>query len=257
MKQYLRYLILGILLLSALSVAVFVFVANDDARVSAVGTLSSIVSILSSLLLFGISLFAYQKFNSSQRTIDKKAEKVFELLRLLREIRLTAVHSISDVEHSESFNIRPLNIKKPKEPLAKSIFNDKSKEDNPQYFDESMLGVYKDLISLSEDIFMPKSISKKIQDGFDIEGIFSISTTPYEDVKNYELVIYADRVRESKLSLYTSVLNGRPTPKKVLSSFNSKPVNVDKFIGDIRSVNKLARKWIKENSPYTIDDLNI
>lgn len=258
MKRFFKPLAIGVAVLSALSAASFCFIAGNEEMVSGVGVLSNIVSIISAALLFGISLLAYQKFNASQQTTDKKAEKVFELIRCLQEIRLSATYNTSKASSNLVFNIHPVSIKKLNESINKRVFNDKSKEDSPHYFDESVLSVYQDLISLSEDIFMPKIISKMIQDSFDIEGIFSIETIPYADVNNSELVVYANRIRNSKLSLYVNVLEDTgDTPEKVLRNFNDRPVSADKFIEDIQSINKLALKWIKDNSPYVTNDLNI
>lgn len=258
MKRFFKPLIVGIVIISILSGSALYLISKNEALASYVGTLSNVVSILSAILLFGVSLLAYQKFNASQQTTDKKAEKVFELIQCLQEIRLTAIYTVSPGRSNSVFDIRPVSDKKVEKPINKMIFRDKSKENNPHYFDESVTNVYQDLVTLSEDIFMPKNIAEKIRSSFDIEGMFSINTKPYKDVNNYELVIYARRTRNSNLSLYSNLIEDPVvTPQKVITDFNSKPVDANKLIKDIRSINKLAHKWIKENSPYVISDLNV
>ena len=258
MKRFFKPLVVGVVILSILSAGALYLIGGNEAIASNVSVLSNVVSVLSAVLLFGISLLAYQKFNASQQTTDKKAEKVFELIQCLQEIRLTAVYNVSPSRSNSVFDIRPVSDKKTKKSVNEAIFKDKSKEKSPHYFDRSVLNIYQELVTLSEDIFMPKNISKKIQNNFDIEGMFSIETKPYADVNNNELVIYAQKTRNSNLALYTNLLEDPSVaPEKVISSFNNAPVSADKLIKDIRSINKLAFKWIKENSPYVINDLNI
>ncbi|MFZ3009930.1 MAG: hypothetical protein WA030_02845 [Candidatus Microsaccharimonas sp.] len=221
-------------------------------------TVSSVSGVATAILLFGITWTLHQHFSASQQTMDKKGERVLQLVELLQNVQLEIRYDEKQ-GHGYTYGLRPVAEK-----LEKSV-NDytikrKTKVVNKHYFDESVIELYQELSVLAENIFMPKSISKVILDELDMKSLFALDGIDRKEVQYYDLVVYAQKVPRSNFSHFEEIVEKRHSRKlsdKVVSSYNDAPVSIDALILSIRLINEAAMSWLKKNSPYSINDLNI
>ena len=221
-------------------------------------TVSSVAGTATAILLFGITWSLHQHFSASQQTIDKKANKVLDLVALLQNIQLEIRYDEKQ-GYGYTYGLRPAVDK-----LTKSVneytIKDKNSVTNKHYFDESVIQIYQELSRLAENIFMPKNISKLILDELDMKSMFALDGVNRKNVKYYDLVIYAKKVPRSNFSHFEEILEEKDSSKpsdKVVSSYNDSPVSADQLIGSLYSIHECAMAWLEKNSPYVIDDLNI
>lgn len=220
-------------------------------------TLTSVASLLTSILLFSAVWTLHQRYNASQQTIDKKSEKVLGLVQLLQSVSLTIRYFQEKPElGNEIFNIRPTRDKQ-KKTINDSIFGNKDIK-NRHYFHQDVMELYGEIVAQSTDIFMPASIAKIIRDRFDIKDMFAMETEELKNIKNNDLIIYASRIPDSKMALYVNMIdNPQETAKKVVARYNNVFVSADNIITSLCDIHREATKWLKKNSPYVLDDLNI
>lgn len=217
-------------------------------------TMASIASLLTSLLLFGAAWTLHQKYSGSQQVIDRKTEKVLDLIRLLQSVSLTVQYYKEKPENSnEVFNIKPIKDKGINEAILgyKNI-------NNKHYFHESVMELYQDIITQSTDIFIPTAIVDIVREKLDVESMFSIELQEYKNVQKNDFIVFVRKISNSKIAMYSDMIeNPHEKPQKVVSKYNGIDVSIDTLMQNIRDIQKEATKWLKKNSPYVLDDLNI
>lgn len=107
---------------------------------------------------------------------------------------------------------------------------------------------------------MPRSISKVILDELDMKSLFALDGIDREEVQYYDLVVYAQKIPRSNFSHFEEIVKGKSSRRRsdnLVSSYNDSPVSIDALVSSIRLINEAAMLWLKKNSPYSINDLNI
>lgn len=250
--------ILVAFIMAAVIVALAWFIDNEyEDDFMSLQTVASVASLLTSLLLFGAAWTLHQKYSGSQQVIDKKTEKVLDLIRLLQSVSLTVQYYKEKPENSnEVFNIKPITDKQDKG-INEAILGDKNIK-NKHYFHESVMELYQDIITQSTDIFTPTTIADIVREKLDIENMFSIEPQEYKNVQKNDFVVFVRKISNSKTAMYSDMLeNPHEKPQKVVSKYNGVDVSVDTLMQNIRDIHKEATKWLKKNSPYVLDDLSI
>jgi hypothetical protein len=241
-----------LLAITATIVTFFVDYLYEDKYLS-LETLNSVISITTALLLFGIAWTVHQRYNASQQSIDKKADKVYGLIASLQSVSLTILHNeVGQKKEKNIFNIRPTRTKQ-----HTRIDEILSLKNNKHYFHPNILDIYEDLVAQSTDIFMPVHIANEIKDKFDITNMFSIDVENY-DIKKHDTIVCASKVPRSRISLYTDTIKNRQqVPKKVITKYNGNDVCADDLIKKLYEIHEKSVEWLKKNARYAFDDLNI
>lgn len=221
-------------------------------------TVSSVASVATAILLFGVTWSVYQHFSASQQIMDKKAECVLELVGLLQNVQLEICYE-EKPGYGYTYGLRPV-AEKLKKSVNDYAIKGKAKIVNRHYFDESVIVLYQELSGLAENIFMPKNISKVILNELDMKSLFALDGIDRKEVQYYDLVVYAQKVPRSNFSHFEEIIkeggNGKRSDKLV-SSYNDSPVSIDALVSSVRLIDEAAMFWLKKNSPYSINDLNI
>jgi hypothetical protein len=205
---------------------------------------ANIVTIITGLILFSLSVIVYKRFTGSQAILDKQADACIDLIK-----EISGIQFISNVYDNEVLkSTLVLNVFKDLDDILETphFVSLKSISDY-QYFDSSVIGLFKRLSSNSADPFIPKKVAECILNTaskypyFYYKGSIAIKahgfffTVPSEDAIHLQIIETGDWQTKGYI----------------------KGLKVNLILSDLRIIYKSTYDWLEKNNKEIFNELNI
>ena len=226
------------LLFTVVALAIAIFIDNFiELPWISVQTLTNVTTVLSSVILLAVGLKLYRKFSGTQAILDKQTVTVIKLMGILSGARFAARRVQGDGDsHASLINLKiddyKSHIKRSNEAMPGMGFDFNSVN---QYFGMSIISYLEQLQDIREDVYLPRSIARQLQDDFGIPAQASID-------------------RDSVEGTYLEFgLMGHDWTDQLLWRTG----DIIAVMGRMKEVYNSADSWLEKNNPEIYDTLNI
>jgi len=243
--------LIWIVILCAAGCLLVAYLIDDIVELAgpSLATLSAVVTIFTSIIVFAAGIALYQKFSGSQTLVDKQTEKTIELLTFLNTLNFSVEVISTDLKMSV-FNLHIVGYKKRRVSFIKSSVDVRTFKN---VFNYRMFSMAQKLGDFARDPYLPRAIATTISKH--IEYSSASALVPPKDelfVVNVQgqfaaippEVIHEDgSVSEDFASLYEHV--------------DGEDFSLEELMYKLEVIYNTSFGWLSRNNPTISSTLNI
>ena len=243
--------LIWIVIISATGCLVVAYLIDNviELKGLSLSTLSSVVAIFTSVIVFASGIVIYQKFNGSQALVDKQTEKTIELLTFLNTLTISVDVNSSDLQKS----IYNLHVVDYKERRASFIGSKIDVRTFKNVFNYRMFGMTQKLVEFAGDPYLPKSIAATISMHIEYNSA-SVLVPPKDklfvvDVQG-QFVANPPESIDDDGSIYRDFVS-------LYETVDGKEFSLEELMYKLEVIYGASFKWLNQNNPTISNTLNI
>lgn len=249
MKRFKTLIIIVIISFTICAVVAWVIDRYIELPGPTLQTLTNVITVFTSIILFAAGFALYQKFSSSQALIDKQTEKIIELLTFMSALNFS-VEVIGNNLERYIFNLHITGYKKRRKSF---IIKGVDLREFKNVFNYSLFGMLQKLEEFARNPYLPKSVAAKIAEKIAINSAGVL--VPPKD----KLFIVNVRGQFAAAPPESIGSNGETSQDFVslYETINNENFYTEDLMYKLETIYSAALNWLTRNNTAISDTLNI